>query len=124
MEQQNNSFQYTYSAAQKTEVEKIRKKYLPPEADKMEQVRRLDRSTTKKGTVVSLVVGIVGALIMGTGMCCVLVWEGAWFVPGIIIGLLGIALTCCAYPLYHRVTEEERRKIAPEILRLTDELMK
>lgn len=124
MEQQTNTFQYTYSAAQKTEVEKIRRKYLPPEEDKMALLRRLDRSATRKGTVISLIAGIVGTLIMGTGMCCVLVWGNAWFVPGIVIGLLGIALICCAYPLYHRVTEQERQKIAPEILRLTAELMK
>lgn len=124
MEQQNNTFQYTYSAAQRTEVEKIRKKYLPREEDKLEQLRRLDQSATRRGTVVSLIFGIVGSLVMGTGMSCVLVWGGAWFVPGIVIGLLGIALICCAYPLYHRVTEAERRKIAPEILRLTEELMK
>lgn len=124
MERQNDSFQYNYSAAQRSEVEKIRKKYLPPEEDKMERLRRLDRSAAQKGSVVSLVVGILGALILGTGMCCVLVWAGAWFVPGIIIGLAGIALLCCAYPLYTRVTERERKKIAPEILRLADELMK
>ena len=124
MEQQNNSFQYTYSAAQRAEVEAIRKKYLPPEEDKMEQLRRLDRSAAGKGTILSLIVGILGALIMGVGMCCTMVWAGVWFVPGILIGLAGIALICCAYPLYLRVTARERQRIAPEILRLTDELMK
>ena len=123
MEQQNNSFQYTYSAAQRAEIENIRKKYLPPEEDKMEQLRRLDRSTTQKATVLSLIVGILGALILGCGLSCVLVWAGVWFVPGIVIGLVGITLICCAYPIYLRIAEQERAKIAPEILRLTDELM-
>ena len=124
MEQQNNSFQYTYSAAQRAEIENIRKKYLAPEENKMEQLRRLDRSATQKATVLSLIVGILGALIMGVGMCCTMVWAGVWFVPGILIGLAGIALICCAYPLYLRVTVRERQRIAPEILRLTDELMR
>lgn len=123
MEQQNNSFRYTYSAAQRSEVETIRKKYLPPEEDKMEQLRSLDQSATRKGNIAALIIGILGVLIMGTGMCCVLVWMGIWFIPGIIIGLVGIALIFCAYPLYLRVTERERQKIAPEVLRLTDELM-
>ena len=124
MENKNNSFQYTYSAAQQAEVEKIRKKYLPPEEDKMEQLRRLDRSASQKGMIVALIVGIIGTLIMGTGLCCVLVWAGIWLVPGIIIGLAGITLLSCAYPFYVKVTEREWQKIAPEILRLTDELMK
>lgn len=89
----------------------------------MEQLRSLDQSATRKGNIAALIIGILGVLIMGTGMCCVLVWMGIWFIPGIIIGLVGIALIFCAYPLYLRVTERERQKIAPEVLRLTDELM-
>ena len=61
---------------------------------------------------------------MGVGMCCVLVWMGPWFIPGIIIGIIGIAIIALAYPLYNYVTKKEREKIAPEIIRLTDELMK
>lgn len=122
--QENETFQYTYSAKQQEEIKNIRKKYMAPEEDKLEQLRRLDSSVTRKGTVVSLAVGILGALIMGVGMCCTMVWMGVWFVPGIIIGIIGITLVCCAYPLYCRITKMERERIAPEIIRLTDELMK
>lgn len=117
-------FNYTYSAKQQEEVKRIREKYVVQEEDKMEQLRRLDQSVTQKSTMHSIVVGVIGALIMGIGMCCCLVWQGIWFVPGIIIGIMGIALVCCAYPIYNHVTKKEREKIAPEIIRLTDELMK
>ena len=90
----------------------------------MEQLRRLDRSVTRKGTAVSIVMGIIGALTLGIGMCCAMVWMGRWFVPGIVIGLVGIILASLAYPLYTHITQKEREKVAPEILRLTDELMK
>ena len=123
-QKENESFHYTYSAQQQEEIKNIRKKYLAPEEDKMEQLRRLDRSVTQKGIVISLTVGIIGALILGIGMCCVMVWAGAWFVPGIAIGVVGIALVVAAYPLYMHITQKERERIAPEILRLTDELMK
>lgn len=117
-------FNYTYSAKQQAEIENIRKKYLPNEEDKMEQLRRLDRSVYQKGTMVSLIVGIIGALILGTGMSCCMVWMGKWFIPGIFIGIIGIALVSVAYPLYNSITKRERERIAPEIMRLTDELMK
>lgn len=120
----NETFNYTYSARQQAEVQNIRKRYLPPEEDKMELLRRLDRQAAQKGTVLSLIAGILGTLLLGVGMCCAMVWMGIWFIPGIIVGLAGIGLVCLAYPLYVRVTEKERRKIAPEILRLTDELLK
>lgn len=122
MEHNNPSFEYTYSAPRQEEIKRIREKYIPREEDKMEQLRRLDNSVTQKATMASLAVGIVGALILGVGMCCCLVWN--LFVLGIIIGVVGIAGVAAAYPLYMRVLKTEREKIAPEILRLTDELMK
>ena len=124
MEENRESFHYTYSALQQEEIKNIRKKYVAPEEDKMEQLRRLDRSAAQKGTAVSLAVGITGALLLGIGMCCCMVWGGVWFIPGIAVGVAGIALVCCAYPLYVRVTEKERQKIAPEILELAEELLK
>lgn len=118
------TFSYTYSAKQQEEIKKIREKYAPKEADKMEQLRRLDESVTRKGTVISLIVGIIGALVMGFGMSCCMVWADTLFVLGIIVGIVGIALVCTAYPIYNFVVKKERAKIAPEIIRLTDELMK
>ena len=120
----NESFTYTYSARQQEEIKRIRQKYLPPEEDKMEQLRRLDRSAAQKGTVTALVAGILGTLLFGLGMSCVLVWTGTMFMPGIIAGVIGIVLIALANPLYNYVTKKERERIAPEILRLTDELMK
>ena len=64
MEEKKESFHYTYSAKQQEEIQSIRKKYLPQE-DKMEQLRRLDRSTTRKGTVVSVIVGVISCLLLG-----------------------------------------------------------
>ena len=121
---EHEAFRYTYSAKEQEEVKKIRQKYISKEADKMEQLRKLDQSVPRKGTTASLAVGIVGALLLGIGMCCAMVWMGQWFIPGIIIGLVGIAVVSLAYPLYQRITKKEREKIAPEIMRLTDELMK
>ena len=118
-----NSFSYTYSAKQQEEIKKIREKYIPKKADKMVQLRKLDAGVTQKGTTVSLAVGIVGALLLGIGMCCCMVWTDL-FLMGIIVGVIGIAALCLAYPLYNYVTKKEREKIAPEIIRLTDELMK
>ena len=117
------TFSYTYSAKEHEEIKKIREKYVPKESDKMEQLRRLDAGVTKKGTVISLVVGIIGALVLGVGLSMCMVWT-EMFVLGIIVGIIGIAAVSLAYPIYSYVTKKEREKISPEIIRLTDELMK
>lgn len=117
-------FEYTYSASEQEEIKKIRDKYLntPKKEDTMETLRRLDASVTRKGTIFALVLGIVGTLIFGTGMCCCLEWS--MFFLGVIIGIIGIACLSVAYPIYAHITKKERERLAPEILRLTDELMK
>ena len=122
-------FNYTYSAAQQQEVENIRKKYLPKKEDKMEQLRKLHAIPTQKAQAASLAVGITGALIMGTGMSLAMTEIGAALgslamVLGIAVGLVGMVLVVLAYPLYNWVLKKQREKIAPEILRLSDELLK
>ena len=125
----NHSFEYTYSAQRQQEVEAIRKTYLPKEEDKMEQLRRLHAVPTQKAQALSLAVGILGALIMGTGMSICMTDLGAALgsfamALGIFVGIAGMVLVALAYPVFHRVLKRERERIAPEILRLTDELMK
>ena len=131
---ENEAFCYTYSAKEQEEIKNIRKKYATPEAseDKMERLRRLDKSVTDKATTKSLIVGIIGALIMGTGMSLVMTdlgkvlgaYQNAALYIGILVGIVGIVLVGYAYPVYNRVLKKERERIAPEILQLTEELMK
>ena len=121
--QDKEKFSYIYSAKEQAEINRIRKKYVPSE-DKMELLRRLDASVTGKANMAAIMVGVIGALVMGIGMCCAMVWQGLWFIPGIIIGVIGMVILAVAYPVYQRVVKKEREKIAPEIIRLTDELMK
>ncbi len=121
---QNNTFQYTYSAKEQAKIKEIRSKYTPKEENKMEQLQRLDASATQKATMYSLIVGIIGALILGLGMSCCMVFGNGWFILGIVVGLIGMTVVAAAYPLYNRVLKKERERIAPEVLRLTDELMK
>lgn len=116
----NEKFEYTYSAKQQAELETIRKKYLPEEETKMDKLRRLDKSVTRPGTIISIIIGIVGTLIMGFGMCMCLEWQQ--FVLGIIFGILGIAVLAAAYPVFNKVTRKRKEKIAPEILKLTEEI--
>ena len=126
---ENHSFDYTYCAAQQQEVENIRKKYLPKEEDKMEQLRKLHAIPTRKAQAAALSVGILGTLILGTGMSLCMTdlsgfLGGTAMLIGIPVGLLGLVLAALAYPLYNRVLTKQREKIAPEILRLTDELLR
>ena len=125
----NHSFEYTYSAERQKEMEAIRKKYLPKEEDKMEQLRRLHSIPTQKAQAASIAIGVLGALILGTGMSLCMTELGAALgqpamVIGILVGILGLIMVALAYPLFNYVLQKERNRIAPEILRLSEELLK
>ena len=129
MEKNQETFTYTYSAQQQEEIKRIRKKYSGPEEDKMDQLRRLDQRATQKAQAWAIAVGVIGALILGTGMSLAMTelsgfLGGTAMFIGIPVGLIGIVLVASAYPVYNRTLKKERQRIAPEILRLTDELMK
>ncbi len=131
---EKETFKFTYSAKEQEEIKAIRKKYAAPEEteDKMAQLRRLDAGVYSKATTAALVVGIIGALILGLGMSLAMTdigksigfSGGMAMLIGILIGIVGIVLVCVAYPIYNSIIKKEREKIAPEIIRLADELMK
>ncbi len=134
MENRKNeeSFKYTYSAKEQDEIKKIRQKYEQKEEDTMTRLRKLDAKTSEKATVIALVLGVIGALVLGGGMSVIMTDIGtilgiagvAGMIVGIIFGIIGIVLIALAYPVYGKVLKKEREKIAPEILRLTEELMR
>ena len=118
----SENFEYSYSAERQSEIEAIRKKYLPREEQesKMEQLRKLDASVTTSGFIAAIALGILSALVFGVGMCCFLVWS-LWLLGSLlcVIGVIGMLV---APWLYRRLVEKRKAEIAPEILRLTEEL--
>jgi hypothetical protein len=131
---EQNVFSYTYSAREQAELKRIREKYTAPtEAeDKMARLRRLDASVTNTAQAFALVFGVIGTLILGFGMslCMTELSEilgehsDMAMAVGIVVGIAGGILASLAYPIYHAIVKAKRKKLAPEIIRLTDELMK
>lgn len=131
----NETFSFSYSAKEQKEIQTIRSKYAPPapandKEQMMERLRALDGAVARKASAISLTMGIIGALLLGLGMSLittnlsVTIGIDDPMIPGIIIGLLGIGVASLSYPVYTAVTRRERARIAPEILHLTDELLK
>ena len=118
----SENFEYSYSAERQSEIDAIRKKYLPQaeQESKLEQLRKLDAGVGTRALIASMALGILSALVFGVGMCCFLVWS-LW-VLGAILCLIGVVGMLVAPWLYRRLVEKRKAEIAPEILRLTEEL--
>lgn len=107
----------------KKEIEEIRTKYLPKTENKLDKIRKLDESATRKATIQSIVVSLISSLIFGFGLCCVLVWKDSQFIQGIIIGIVGLCGMLLAFPLYSHILKVQRNKISEKIISLSDELI-
>lgn len=131
---ENSGFTYTYSASDQAELKRIRDKYAAPTEmeDKMARLRRLDASVTNTAQAVALAFGVLGSLILGFGMSLIMTdladtlgvsGDMAMFI-GITVGVVGGVIASFAYPVYNAIVKAKRKKLAPEIIRLTDELLK
>ena len=121
---ENKPFTYNYSAVRNKEVESIRRKYLPEEESKLETLKRLDYKVQSAGMIESLCIGIIGALVFGIGMCFFLeVFAGAVWLT-VLFMVIGTLLMIPAYPIYRRIAHRTKEKLTPEILRLSEEIMK
>ena len=121
---ENNTFSYNYSATRNKEVECIRNKYMPREESKLERLKKLDLRVQMAGTIESLCFGIVGALVFGIGMCFFLdVFTGAAWLTALLM-VLGAVIMIPAYPIYRKIAQKTKAELTPEILRLSEEIMK
>ena len=74
--------------------------------------------------------GSLSAIVMGAGMSLVMTDIGGTvgiespLIPGIVIGVVGMAMAIVNYPLYKGILSSRRKKYAARILALSEELMK
>ena len=134
--QDKKGFSYTYSAKEQAELQRIRDKYTPSaeaeKENKMERLRKLDASVNNIAQTVAIILGVIGTLILGFGMSLIMTdiskilgeYQDMALIIGIVIGIVGGVIVSLAYPIYNIIVKVRRKKIAPEIIRLTDELMK
>lgn len=121
----SEKFSLTYSGQRQDDIKRIRSKYLSePERkqDKFDELKKLDDSVTKLADMVSIIHGVVFSLIFGLGLSICLTNE-AMLIKGIIIGIIGMIGIGFAYPIYKAVLKKRRKKVAPQILELTEELL-
>ena len=124
-----NTFQYTYDAKMSQEVQRIRQKYLPQEQTDLQKLKALDAKVKRAPDVFAYIYGSISAIVMGAGMSRVMTDIGAYFgivdsmIPGIGIGLVGMALALSTYPIYCGLLDARKKKYGPQILELSRQIM-
>ena len=113
--------EYKATAQEQKRAEQIRRQYMSRKENKMEQLQALDEKVKAPGRVVSIIIGAISALVLGAGMASIMVWHNMML--GLALGIPGLIVALLAYPLYVAITNSRKKKYAPEIIRLTDELI-
>ena len=110
-------------------VQKIRSEYTQREPGRLDELKALDKKVKRPANVFAWVFGSVSAIIMGAGMSLVMTDLGAYLgigsamVPGIIVGIAGMAMAIVNYPIYKSMLNGRRKKYADRIIALSSELM-
>jgi len=110
-------------------AQKIRAQYMEKETSELDTLRELDARVKRPANVFAYVFGSIGAVVMGAGMSLVMTEIGAviglasTLLPGITVGLVGMAMVLVNYPIYKRILNSRKKKYGAEILTLSDKIM-
>lgn len=107
-------------------AERIASEYDQKPASKLVALKKLDRKAKLPAQIFTFSFGVIGALILGVGMCLCMgvIGQGlSLAVPlGIVIGVVGIGMVSVNYPVYKKLLEMGRAKYAFEIMELAREI--
>lgn len=110
-------------------VQKIRTQYTEKEYTQLDELKALDKKVKTPATAFAYTFGSVSALIMGAGMSLVMTDIGETLglaeslLPGIAIGIVGMALALLTYPIYKGMLNRRRKKYADKIIALSDKII-
>jgi len=111
-------------------VEKIRSQYTEQAHTELDALKALDAKVKRPANIFGYTYGSIGAIVMGAGMSLVMTDIGAMLglhntlMPGIAVGIVGLAMSCSTYPIYKKLLASRRKKFASQIMDLSDRIMK
>lgn len=104
-------------------AQKIRTQYMEKESTELDELKALDAKVKRPANVFAYVFGIIGALVMGTGMSFAMGVIGDSMTVGIVIGIVGILIVSINYPIYKAILGSRKAKYADKVIALSDKLM-
>lgn len=107
-------------------AEQLANEYAPKDTSKVVALRKLDAKAKRPANIFTYTLGVVAALIFGTGMCLAMGQIGSGttgsFVLGIVIGVIGMVGMGINYPIYKKLLANGKQKYAFEIMELAKEI--
>ena len=111
-------------------VEKIRSQYMETKHTDLDALKALDAKVKRPANVFGYTYGSIGTIVMGAGMSLVMTDIGAMIglgdtmIPGIVTGVVGMAIALTTYPIYKKILDSRKKKYAHQIMELSDRITK
>ncbi len=110
-------------------IQKIRSQYIQKADSQLDTLKALDAKVKGPVNAFAYTFGGISALVMGSGMSLVMTDLGTTLgmndamIPGILIGLVGMAMALINYPIYKKRLSRRQSKYASQIIALSDQLL-
>lgn len=117
--------EFSYDEKQLQTAQNIRESYGERRETDLEKLRRLDEKVKRPADILAYTLGVIGALILGVGMCICMGVLGSsnLFALGIVVGVAGIAVVVANYFIYRAVLNSRKKKYSAEVLALSDKIL-
>ena len=119
------------SQQERTYVEKIQANYSTKtqQKTKFQELKELNKKVCMPAIMFSYIYGILGTLILGTGMCFAMSVFGdaisvtTSMIVGVVVGIVGIVIVSTTYPIFKSILNKRKSKYSHEILAKSNELL-
>jgi len=112
-------------------AQKIRTQYMEKQFTELDELRALDSKVKRPANIFAYTFGSISAVVMGAGMSLVMTDIGSMIgmgentlIPGIAVGIVGMAAAIINYPIYKKILCSRRKKYADKIIDLSDKIIK
>lgn len=106
----------------KEKIETIREQYAGHRESDMERLEKMDRKAKTPAKIFGFTFGVIGALVLGIGMCLAMQVIGSG-VTATVFGVIGIAMIVSNYFIYRKIEEKGKAKYSAKILELSGKML-
>ncbi len=106
-------------------INSILNQYRDKEITNYDRLISLDKMVKQPAIIFAYIFGVIGALVMGFGMCLamqVIFPSTINMIIGIVVGLVGIAMVSVNFFIYRAILDSRRAKYKSQILSLSEQL--
>lgn len=108
---------------EKKYASKLQEEYSEKVPGDVDKLKKLDEKVKLPANVFAYTFGIIGALVLGVGMCLAMKVIGDMFALGIVVGIAGIAMVSVNYFIYKAILKSRRNKYAGEVISLSNNII-